>query len=162
MGYRISPTFHDAFFAHPFFDLHRELRSSSSRDCQSGSCPPTLVPRYTRRSSSYAAYFEIELPGVQKEHVHVEVEGNVLVVKGKRFRTERGSCALQHREVKKKEEEEETVKIPVVAEKYYLAYRLGSRVDLEGIKADHCGNGILVVTVPVEARKVRKIAVSNS
>lgn len=156
MVYRIRPIFHDSLFDHPmFFDLTRDI--GPARNGRGGSYASTVVPRYSRRAGSDAVYFDIEMPGVNRDDVKVEIDSNVLIVKGRRYRTEKGGCSAEMCQAK---EGEGDSKKAVVVQKYLLTYRLGSRVDAEGIKADHCGNGILAVTVPIKAREVRKIEIA--
>lgn len=151
MGYSVEPAFYDDWFRFPFRALDFELaRAPLLTDGRRG---VTATPRYTYRISSSAAYLEVELPGVAREHVQVEVEGSKLIVRGKRFRNERGSCCVEERESDGKKE-------PVVMQRYRLALRLGKDADADGVKADHCGNGVLVVTIPIKEREVRKIEVA--
>lgn len=88
----------------------------------------------------------------------MQVEGRTLVIKGKRFRREPGSCTLTE---KVREECEVGHTDPVVELKYYLALKLSERVDRENVKADCCGDGLLVVNVPYKEKEVKKITLGS-
>lgn len=123
-------------------------------DTESGTSS-TIEPSYSFQSDENGAHFEIELPGVAKDDISIEAVGHKLVVKGKRFKKhlighqdtvveeegQNGTTSTEHT-VKKTATEPSIV--------YLLEARLAHGADIENIKADHTGDGILVVSVPLK------------
>lgn len=140
--------FHTSFFHDPFWDLHLSpLAADLRRGRPCRSCA-TVRPSYKLRFSSSKATLQVELPGVPQDAVCVQVEGNKLVVRGTRYKREPGSCALRTH----KDES-------LVECKYLLEFALGDSVDKECVKADCCGDGLLVVTVPFVEKVVRNVEI---
>lgn len=114
-----------------------------------------IEPTFTVESDEDGAHFEIELPGVCKEDISIEAENNTLTVSAKRFKKHRtgkddtvveeegndGAEATKHPATKK------DVQPSII---YMLQARLGNGADVDAIKADVEGDGILYVTVPLK------------
>lgn len=152
MGF-LTPWFYDSFWDSPLRSLSSDLRHLRAVESSSSSYS-TVQPNYKYRSSCSGITLQVELPGVAREHATVQVEGRTLVIKAKRFRREPGRCTL----TEKKREECEVGHTDLVVEvKYYLALKLSERIDRENVKADCCGDGLLVVSVPYKEREVKEI-----
>ncbi|KAI0562371.1 Small heat shock protein HSP20 [Gracilaria domingensis] len=112
---------------------------------------------YTRQANENETVLQVDLPGVDKEHVSVEVKGHKLTVTGKRLRFANDSAE------KKKDKESsdgDTVmenQTPVV---YKRTFTLARSVDVEAVKAESFENGVLTLVLPKkEQAQPRKIAV---
>lgn len=131
-----------------------------------GGTSQSIEPSYSYHADDRAAYFEIEMPGVSKGNISIEVEGFKLIVKGKRFRKQltanQGTTVEEEgQKIEKASENTVNVKkaepIPFV---YLLEARLAQSADIDDIKADHCGDGILTITIPMKANHgARKIQI---
>lgn len=159
----IFPTYHETWWPpHRLFDSFdddpRALTSLVTADAahrdRTTSSSVTVKPSYRYRRAKNDAYLEVELPGVAREDVSVAVESRKLIIKGKRYQRQDGLCVC--REVLRKEcKEGHTDR--VVDVRYLLALRLGERADLDTVRADCCGDGLLVVHVPAKDSGSRKI-----
>ncbi|KAI0559880.1 heat-shock protein Hsp20 [Gracilaria domingensis] len=83
-----------------------------------------LFPGYSFKSKDGKAFIEIEVPGVEKEDIHVETRGHTLVVKAKRY----------SHDVKDKEKAQPR-------RSYRFKARLSENVDVDGITASFPGLG---------------------
>lgn len=90
-------------------------------------------------------YIEIEIPGVEKEDISVETHGKKLTIMAKRYKGE------------KKDKEGNEVKPSVT---YWFQTRLSEKTNLDGIKAECRGLGVLRLFVPLKEEEHRKISVS--
>jgi HSP20 family protein len=107
------------------------------------------LPRTNIRESEQAFEFTMEMPGLSKEHVEVNVEGDVLTIKG----------------AKSESSPEQSVEKGVLrrefrATRFERTFNIGDAIDRENVKAK-MENGILTVTLPKSAEKVgRKVDVA--
>lgn len=119
----------------------------------------TVEPSYRYEADEKAGHFEIEMPGVSKENLSIEVHDNKLFVRGKRFKKslidmgadETKEAEMMEGEPQENGEQEKDEPVPSVV--YLLEARLPQGADVDGIKADHVGDGILTMTVPMMADK---------
>lgn len=134
----------------------RRMLDMTESDTQS---THTVEPSYRYEADATAGHFEIELPGVAKENVSIEVHENKLVVKGKRFKKNvmGAQGAAMTDEAPKEEAPKKDEPTPSLI--YMLEARLPAGADVDAIKADHCGDGILTMTVPMKADKARRIQI---
>jgi len=95
-------------------------------------------PSYKYECNGRKAYLEIELPGVAKDDISVEVRDPVLIVSGERYSRREGS-------LEEEEDEKDRARLSVVYSKEFL---LDKRADLNAIKADCQGDGILRLEIP--------------
>lgn len=92
--------------------------------------------------------FEVQLPGIKKDDINIEVNGNTLVISGKKERKETQKDKKFHR-----------------VESYYGSFRraftLPDEADLQKIEANF-KDGLLVVNVPKDKEKtgVKRIAIN--
>lgn len=87
-----------------------------------------------------------ELPGVDKKDIHVDVENNVLILKGER---------TENNEVK----EENYYRREMASGTFQRSFALPDGVDADNIKADY-KDGIIKITIPKpESRQPKKITV---
>jgi HSP20 family molecular chaperone IbpA len=118
--------------------------------CNTAACTPTTTQparRYTPRidiwESPEAFHLEAVMPGVDAEHVEIQLEDDVLTIAGDGVRSEHGKPVYREH----------------AAGCYHRALRLANTVDAAKIAAS-MRNGVLTVTLPkAEAARPRKIAV---
>lgn len=156
MSFHLVPSYHNNWF--PFSSFNNDmlsLRRMMDMADRDSDTPSTVEPSYTFESDEHGAHFEIEMPGVSKENVSIEAVGHKLIVKGKRFKKhlighhdtvveeegENGDASTEH-PVKKTDPEPRLV--------YVLQARLAHGANVEAIKAEHCGDGIIIVSIPVK------------
>jgi len=110
----------------PFFD---EGWSNQNRDEDYA-----LVPRsdIIERKDEYVIF--TELPGVAKDDFKVDLENNILTIRGKKA-------------IHDKVEGEQLLRIERQSGNYRRSFRLGDEINAEKIKAKY-SNGVLEVTLP--------------
>lgn len=115
----------------------------------------TVEPSYRYESDDTAGHFEIEMPGVAKENLSIEVHDNKLFVKGKRFKRSLAGASEDTMKDGAKEEKKEGEKKeePSPCLVYLLEARLPQGADIDAIQANHCGDGILTMTIPMKTDK---------
>ena len=93
-----------------------------------------FVPKINMRESENEYFIEVELPGVHKENVDIQIDANVLTVSGERA-------------IKEDVKEEEYRKVESNYGKFSRAFTLPKRIDTSSIEASF-ELGILEITVP--------------
>jgi HSP20 family protein len=123
------------------FDPIKELRELEQRFFQmqpqagaSSSNVASFVPAVNTREDDKAYYIEIDLPGVKKEDINVELNDNKLTVSGERKTKE---------EVKK----EDYYLVESRYGKFQRTFTLPENVDAEHIEAED-NNGVLEIVIP--------------
>lgn len=105
-------------------------------------------------SDEDGSYFEIELPGVSKDGMSIEVVDNKLVVSGRRFKKHRAGKDDTIVEEEGEEGKEATMHASTKKDTnprlvYLFQARLAHGADVDAIKADLGNDGILTVAVPI-------------
>lgn len=119
-----------------YLRVHENPRSSSSSSSR------TTCPVYTYKIREGVAYFEIEIPGVEKDDISVQTRGKKLDIVAKRYKHD------------SKAEDKKKLHI-----QYRFVAHLSDEANLAAIKADYRGLGILRLYVPLKNEEVRKIHV---
>ena len=91
-------------------------------------------PSVNTREGDYAYHVEVDLPGVQKKDIKVEVKDNRLTISGER-------------KSKKEVKEEGYYRLESSYGKFERSFTLPDGVDSENVKAS-CEDGVLEVTLP--------------
>lgn len=95
--------------------------------------------------TSGAFVLKIDMPGVEKESINVQVEPGLLQVKGLLSQLYKESSNVLFSEIRKAS--------------YYRKFNVGSGIDVEKIQANF-ENGVLTITLPKnESSKVREIPI---
>lgn len=103
------------------------------------------LPRTNVHETDDAFLFTMEMPGLSRENVEINLEGDTLVVKGEKS-DESEAKGLVRREYQ--------------AMRFERTFTVGNAIDREKVKAK-MENGILTVTLPKTAERVgRKIDVA--
>lgn len=120
---------------------------------------PVVEPSYRLQYGNNGAVLEVELPGVDKADIEIEVKERVLNIVGKRYYEEslvRGEHVANTKETKKEDE--------VIEKKLRLQYRLrlhlGADSDGNKMACKSYKDGLLILTLPSHKKDpVHKITV---
>lgn len=108
----------------------------------------TFKPSVSTREGEFAYHIEVDLPGVKKEDIHIDVKDNQLVISGERsFKEER--------------KEKDYYKVESSYGKFQRTFALPENVDIENIEASS-NDGVLEVVLPklkIEKAEVKKIQI---
>lgn len=109
----------------------------------------TWSPSVDIRETDKELILTAELPGVEEKDIDIEVEDNILTIKGKR-------------EIEKETKEEEYHRIERSYGSFYRSFTLPAYVQQEKIKAEH-EDGLLRITMPKKSElKPKKVKVLKS
>jgi len=101
-------------------------------------------PAINTREGEFAYHVEVDLPGMRKEDINIQVEDNTLVISGER-------------KVKDEIKEENYYKIESRFGSFSRSFSLPEEADVENIHAES-KDGVLEVVVPkLESEKVDKV-----
>lgn len=108
-----------------------------------------FTPAVNTREGEYAYHVEVDLPGVKKEDIKVDIEENRLVISGEK-------------KLKEELKEEDYYKVESFYGTFKRSFALPENVDVENINAS-CEDGVLEVVIPKlekpEVEKTKRIAV---
>jgi HSP20 family protein len=93
-----------------------------------------FTPSVNTREGEHAYHVEVDLPGVKKDDISVDVEGNVVTISGER-------------KSKKEVKEEDYYKVESSYGKFERSFTLPENVDVENIHAES-EDGVLEVVIP--------------
>jgi len=103
-----------------------------------------FTPAINTREGEFAYHVEVDLPGMKKEDISIQVEDNTLVISGER-------------KVKDEIKEENYYKIESSFGTFSRSFSLPEEADIENIHAES-KDGVLEVVVPkLETAKVDKV-----
>ncbi|BCD68756.1 Hsp20/alpha crystallin family protein [Nitratiruptor sp. YY09-18] len=105
------------------------------------------MPAVNEKEDEKAYYVEVDLPGVKKEDINLEVKDNMLIVSGER-------------KFKKEEEDKGYKRVESFFGKFERRFTLPADADTEKIEAT-VEDGVLKITIPKVEQKenVKKIAI---
>ena len=101
-----------------------------------------FVPAVNSREDDKAYYVEVDLPGIKKEDIDINVEDNVLTISGER-------------KVKEETKEEDYYKVESRYGKFSRSFTLPEKVDVDNIHAES-KDGVLEVVIPKIEEKENK------
>ena len=105
-------------------------------------------PAVNTREGKDAYHVDVDLPGVKKEDININVENNILTISG-------------NRESKKEVKEEDYYRVESSYGKFERSFTLPEKVDIENIRAA-CEDGVLEVIIPkleIEKNSAKKIEI---
>jgi len=103
-----------------------------------------FTPAINTREGEYAYHVEVDLPGMKKEDINIQIEDNTLVISGER-------------KVKEEIKEENYYKVESKFGTFSRSFSLPDDADIENIHAEST-DGVLEVVVPkLEVQKVEKV-----
>ena len=119
----------------PFVELRNlEKRFQNSLDTNLVSNVSSFTPSVNTREGEYAYHIEIDLPGMKKEDISVDLNNNILTISGER---------KTKNEVKK----EDYYKMESSYGKFQRSFSIPENVDIENITANG-EDGVLEITIP--------------
>lgn len=128
----------------PFKDLNKEFKAMERRfhnlmpSLESESNLAGFTPSVNTREGDYAYHVEVDLPGVKKEDIKVEVKDNRLSISGER-------------KTKEEVKEDEYYRVESSYGKFERSFMLPDNVDAENVSAS-CDDGVLEVVLPKKER----------
>lgn len=103
-----------------------------------------FTPAVNTREGEYAYHLEVDLPGVKKEDIKVDIEENKIVISGEK-------------KLKEELKEENYYKVESFYGEFKRSFTLPEGTDVENIHAES-EDGVLEVTIPkLEKNEVEKI-----
>ncbi|MFP4458157.1 MAG: Hsp20/alpha crystallin family protein [Candidatus Zixiibacteriota bacterium] len=99
-------------------------------------------PQVDIHENEDAIVFDIDIPGVKKEDIDVNVQDNILTISG-------------HKEVERDEEKQNFHRIERFSGEYQRSFQLPKLVDTEKIKAKY-NDGVLNINVPKREESKKK------
>ncbi|PXF45741.1 hypothetical protein BWQ96_04509 [Gracilariopsis chorda] len=146
--------------------------SALSHHPRTPSSSQTVEPSYFYESNQDSAFLQVELPGVAKEHISIEIQGHHLTLSARRFRTSKLaplSSSTEGGDAAEAQDADHTATPaasepgpadPTPAFTYVLELRLANDTDLEAVKVESYVNGILTIRIPVvSSTSSRKITI---
>jgi len=100
-----------------------------------------FVPAVNTREADDAYYIEVDLPGVKKEDISIDVKDNILTISGER-------------KVEEERKEDEFYRVESFYGKFERSFTLPEDVDADKIEAE-AKDGVLTVKIP-KAQSVEK------
>ncbi|CAN8076254.1 unnamed protein product [Agarophyton chilense] len=108
---------------------------------------------FTKQTDAGEKILQIDLPGVERKHVSVEMNGRKLIVSGKRYKSVGHTTLGPQNEAK-------TDKQDTGAIVYRRAFELGRDVDLNAVRVGSLEDGVLTLLLPRKAQaQPRKIVI---
>ena len=129
------------------FDLLNAMMNTVPAQGEEGALM-AFVPAVNSREDDDAYYVEVDLPGIKKEDIDINIEDNILTISGER-------------KVKEEVEEDDYYKVESKYGKFSRSFTLPEKVDEDNIKAES-KDGVLEVVIPKlkeEEKKPKKIEV---
>ncbi|NPA28441.1 MAG: Hsp20/alpha crystallin family protein [Epsilonproteobacteria bacterium] len=100
-----------------------------------------FVPAVNTREADDAYYIEVDLPGVKKEDITIDINENTLTIKGER-------------KIKEEYKDANFYKVESVYGKFERSFALPEDADIDNIEAKF-ENGVLIIKIP-KVTKVEK------
>jgi HSP20 family protein len=107
----------------------------------------TFVPSVNTREGEFAYHVDMDLPGIKKEDIHIDLKENTLVISGER-------------NLKEEVKEEDYYKVETSFGKFSRSFSLPDDADTENIDAS-TQDGVLEVVIPklAKPKNVQRIEV---
>ena len=97
-----------------------------------------FVPTVNTREADDAYYIEVDLPGVEKDDININVDDNTLTISGER-------------KMKQEHKDAEFYRVESVYGKFERSFSLPEDADTDNIEATH-KNGVLEIKIPKVAK----------
>lgn len=129
--------------------LHREMDTMFRRDNDTASPVSDWTPAVDIQEADDAYVLHADIPGVNPADIDIQMEENVLTIRGKR--------TISHEDTK-----DNYKRVERVSGSFFRRFSLPDTADAENISAA-ADNGVLAVTIPKQAKpQPRKIEVQLS
>jgi len=116
------------------FELMNAILNSTMGEPASEEALVDFRPNINTRETEDNYHIEVELPGVKKENVDIQVDGNVLTISGER-------------KIRQEVKEEDYHRIESRYGTFSRSFTLPEKVDIANIQAEF-ENGVLEVVIP--------------
>jgi len=116
------------------FELMNAILNSTMGEPASEEALVDFRPNINTRETEDSYHIEVELPGVKKENVDIQVDGNVLTISGER-------------KIRQEVKEEDYHRIESRYGTFSRSFTLPEKVDIANIQAEF-ENGVLEVVIP--------------
>lgn len=116
------------------FEVLNSMLNSMDISTQSGKEEYDFVPSVNTRESEDAYHLELDLPGVKKEDIKVDIEDNNLIISGEK-------------KLKEELKEENYYKVESYYGEFKRSFAIPKEADVENIHAES-RDGVLEVTIP--------------
>jgi len=103
----------------------------------------SFVPDVNTREGDYAYHIDVDLPGINKDNIHVHIDNNIMTISGER-------------KTKEETKEEDYYKVESHFGKFERRFTLPDDVDSENIHAES-SDGVLEITVPKMTKKAEQV-----
>lgn len=117
----------------PFKQL-KEIEKNLYTQVGTKAVTPSLFPTVNTREGEFAYHVDVDLPGVKKEDIKVDLNKGVLTISGER-------------KTKEEVKQEDYYKIETYFGKFSRSFTLPDNVDIENIEAKS-DNGVLEIVIP--------------
>jgi len=118
-----------------FRDLDERMKNVINMPSESEVTNVTgFTPTVNTREGEYAYHVEVDLPGVKKEDIHVDVKDDILTISGER-------------KTKEEVNEKDYHKIESFYGSFHRSFTLPDNTDIENIEANS-EDGVLEVVIP--------------
>lgn len=130
------------------FDPMREFRDLEERLSSALNLPDTssefasFKPSVNTREGEYAYHIEVDLPGVKKDDIDVDIKDDILTISGQR-------------KTKKEVKEKDYYKMESSYGKFQRSFTLPDNIDTENIEANS-KDGVLEVVIPKMERSKKE------
>ena len=101
-----------------------------------------FIPKVNTREGEFAYHIDIDLPGIKKEDMNIDIHENTLSISGERS-------------LKEEVKEEDYYKVETSFGKFERAFTLPENVDKENISATSI-DGVLEVVIPKQEKSITK------
>ena len=99
----------------------------------------SFTPSVNTREDEKSYYVEVDLPGVKKEDISIDLSDGILTIKGER-------------KLKKEIQEKDYYRVETSFGKFQRSFTVNENIDLENISAESI-DGVLSVTIPKKEKK---------
>jgi len=103
----------------------------------------SFVPDVNTREGKFAYHIDVDLPGINKDDIHIHVDNNILTISGER-------------KTKEETKKDDYYKIESSFGKFERTFTMPDDVDAENIHAES-SDGVLEITVPKMAKKTEQV-----
>lgn len=93
-----------------------------------------FTPAVNTREGEFAYHIDVDLPGIKKEDINIDIDNGKLTISGQR-------------DIKEEVKEEDYYKVETSFGKFQRLFTIPDKADVENISAS-CENGVLEVTIP--------------
>lgn len=114
------------------FDNYNKTLSNSNASISA------FTPQVNTREGEFAYHIDVDLPGVKKEDITIDVHDGVLTISGER-------------NFKEEVKEEDYYKVETSFGKFQRTFTLPENIDVENINAT-CNDGVLEVVIPKQEK----------